>query len=235
MLAWFGAPLETEALKTGTKLSVEGSMSLKANDFRVPGDVSSSAFFMVAAASLPGSELVLEGVGLNPSRTAVIDVLRQFGAEIDIKNERTECNEPVGDIAVKGGIRSGGGPHRIDGKVVANLIDEIPILAVFGTQLEGGLEVRDAAELRVKESDRINAVVEDLKRMGADVAEYDDGFKVARSQLRGARVDSFGDHRIAMAFAVAALFANGETEIIDADCAGVSYPGFFDALRSVSS
>ena len=121
----------------------------------------------------------------------------------------------------------------IAGSVVANLIDEVPILAVFGTQLENGLEVRDAAELRVKESDRISAVVENLKRMGADVEEFDDGFKVERSRLRGAQVDSFGDHRIAMAFAVAGLLAEGETEIKGAECAAVSFPAFFDVLADV--
>jgi 3-phosphoshikimate 1-carboxyvinyltransferase len=120
------------------------------------------------------------------------------------------------------------------GEIIANLIDEIPILAVFGTQLAGGLEVRDAAELRVKESDRIKSVVENLRRMNAEVEEYPDGFKVGRSNLKGARVDSFGDHRIAMAFAVAALFAAGETEIEDAGCAAVSFPEFFETLRSVA-
>src|SRR5690606_11332073 len=120
------------------------------------------------------------------------------------------------------------------GGIVANLIDEVPILAVFGTQIEGGIVIRDAGELRIKESDRIAAVVENLKRMGAEVEEFPDGLRVGKSKLKAATIDSFGDHRIAMAFAVAGLFAEGETEIIDAECAAVSFPSFYDALASVA-
>jgi 3-phosphoshikimate 1-carboxyvinyltransferase len=122
----------------------------------------------------------------------------------------------------------------INGEIIANIIDEIPILAVFGTQIPGGIEIRDAGELRVKESDRIASVVENLKRMGADVTEYDDGMHVGQSELKGAEIDSFGDHRIAMAFAVAGLFASGETNIIGAECAAVSFPNFFQALESIA-
>jgi len=190
---------------------------------------------MVAAACLEGSELVLKNVGLNPSRTAVIEVLRDLGADVRISNERESGNEPVGDIVLRGGISSAQGwPNVLSGTIIANLIDEIPILAVFGTQIEGGLEVRDAAELRVKESDRIAAVVENLRRMGAEVEEFPDGFKVEKSVLSGAEIDSHGDHRIAMAFAVAGLFAEGETEIEGAECAAVSFPAFFDVLQSVT-
>ena len=122
----------------------------------------------------------------------------------------------------------------IRGETIANLIDEIPVLAVFGTQLESGIEIRDAAELRVKESDRIATVVENLRRMGAEVTEFDDGMRIERSDLHGGVIDSYGDHRIAMAFAVAGLFADGKTEIIDADCAAVSFPGFFEMLEAVT-
>ena len=235
MLSWFGAEVHEEDLPGGKRLTIAGDRELRANDLQVPGDVSSSAFFMVASACLPGSSLELADVGLNPSRTAIIDTLKSLGANIEIRNERIRSNEPVGDIHVTGGLDKGQGNtgNLLRGGVIANLIDEIPILAVFGTQLDHGLEVRNAAELRVKESDRIKAVVENLKRMGATVTEFDDGFKVERSELYGAVVDSFGDHRIAMAFAVAGLFADGHTDIIGSECAGVSYPGFFDALASV--
>jgi 3-phosphoshikimate 1-carboxyvinyltransferase len=233
MLRWFGCDLIEETADSGKRITISGDHVLKANDFVVPGDVSSSAFFLVAGACLSGSSLVLENVGLNPSRTAVIDALKRFGANIDIQNERIACNEPVGDIAVSGLIAQSGESHVLKGEIIANLIDEIPILAVFGTQLDGGLEIRDARELRVKESDRITSVVTNLRAMGAEVSEFEDGLKVERSNLTAAAIDSFGDHRIAMAFAVAGLLATGETEIIGADCAAVSYPSFFEDLASV--
>jgi len=233
MLRWFGCELIEETADSGKRITISGDHVLKANDFVVPGDVSSSAFFLVAAACLPGSSLVLENVGLNPSRIAVIDALKRFGANIDIQNERIVYNEPVGDIAVSGLIAQSGESHVLKGEIIANLIDEIPILAVFGTQLDGGLEIRDARELRVKESDRITSVVTNLRAMGAEVSEFEDGLKVERSNLTAAAIDSFGDHRIAMAFAVAGLLATGETEIIGADCAAVSYPSFFEDLASV--
>jgi 3-phosphoshikimate 1-carboxyvinyltransferase len=233
MLRWFGCELIEETADSGKRITISGDHVLKANDFVVPGDVSSSAFFLVAGACLSGSSLVLENVGLNPSRTAVIDALKRFGANIDIQNERIACNEPVGDIAVSGLIAQSGESHVLKGEIIANLIDEIPILAVFGTQLDGGLEIRDARELRVKESDRITSVVTNLRAMGAEVSEFEDGLKVERSNLTAAAIDSFGDHRIAMAFAVAGLLATGETEIIGADCAAVSYPSFFEDLTSV--
>ena len=233
MLRWFGCELIEETADSGKRITISGDHVLKANDFVVPGDVSSSAFFLVAAACLPGSSLVLENVGLNPSRIAVIDALKRFGANIDIQNERIPCNEPVGDVAVSGLIAQSGESHVLKGEIIANLIDEIPILAVFGTQLDGGLEIRDARELRVKESDRITSVVTNLRAMGAEVSEFEDGLKVERSNLTAAAIDSFGDHRIAMAFAVAGLLATGETEIIGADCAAVSYPSFFEDLASV--
>jgi 3-phosphoshikimate 1-carboxyvinyltransferase len=159
-----------------------------------------------------------------------------LGAEIEITNRREIGNEPVGDLRVAGkrALSSRSAANVLRGGIIANLIDEIPVLAVFGTQIEGGLEIRDAAELRVKESDRISAVVENLRRMNARVEEFEDGFRVEKSELKGARVDSFGDHRIAMAFAVAALFADGETEIADAAAAAVSFPSFFETLQSVT-
>lgn len=236
MLRWFGVETEESDAENGRLITVSGNAELRAKDLLVPSDVSSAAFFLVAAACLSGSEIVLPNVGLNPTRSAVIEVLRDFGAEIEIFNETETGNEPAGDLRVSGtgNLRSRLSANVLRGKIIANLIDEIPILAVFGTQIEGGLEIREASELRVKESDRIRSVVENLRKMNAEVEEFEDGLRVGKSQLKGARVESFGDHRIAMAFAVAALFAEGETEIEDAECAAVSFPSFFETLQSVA-
>ena len=235
MLRGFGVEVSEEIGPSGTRISVSGSSKLRATDIQVPGDVSSAAFFLVAAASLPGSRIVMPGVGLNPTRTGIIDVLRRFGASIEIGDETVSGGEPIGTLTVGG--KSGGlgaSDNKISGPIVANLIDEVPILAVFGTQIDGGIEIRDAGELRIKESDRIAAVTANLRKMGAVIHEFEDGLRVERSSLNGARVDSYGDHRIAMAFAVAGLFARGETEILGAECAAVSFPEFFDVLASVS-
>jgi 3-phosphoshikimate 1-carboxyvinyltransferase len=235
MLRWFGVPVTEAESEQGKHISVSGEAELKARDLAVPSDISSAAFFLVAAAGLPGSEITIENVGLNPSRTAIIDVLQDSGVSV-VTEERSEtANEPVGGLRVAGGMAATGEKQfLVSGKIVPNLIDEIPILAVFGTQCEAGIEIRDAAELRHKETDRIAAVVQNLRTMGASVDEFPDGFRVLRSQLCGARVESFGDHRIAMAFAVAALFADGETEISGAESAAVSFPEFFEVLDSVA-
>ena len=150
-------------------------------------------------------------------------------------NQREVCNEIIGDIAIRGHekLSPKTDSNLVSGDIIANLIDEILILAVFGTQMENGLEIRNAEELRVKESDRIAAVVENLRRMNATVEEFADGFRVKKSDLKGTVIDSFGDHRIAMAFSIAALYAEGETEIVGAEHAGVSFPEFFDTLASV--
>jgi len=235
MLRWFGVPIDEDETENGRLISVSGDAVLTARDLLVPSDVSSAAFFLVAAACLKGSELVLPNVGLNPTRNAIVEVLKDFGAQIEILNEKEIAGEPLGDLRVSGGkLESKAASNILRGKIIANLIDEIPILAVFGTQIEGGIEIREAAELRVKESDRIKSVVENLRKMNAEVEEFEDGLRVGKSALKGARVDSFGDHRIAMAFAVAALFADGETEIADAECAAVSFPAFFEILQSVT-
>ena len=232
MLRWFGVDIEID----GDLISVSGDATLTAKDLLIPSDVSSAAFFLVAAACLQGSEIVLRGVGLNPSRKAVVEVLKNFGVAIEVLNEKEIGNEPIGDLRVSGNknLQSRLSSNVLRGEIIANLIDEIPILAVFGTQIEGGIEIREASELRVKESDRIQSVVENLRKMGAEVEEFADGLRVGKSQLKGAKLDSFGDHRIAMAFAVAALFAEGETEIEGAECAAVSFPAFFETLQSVA-
>ncbi|HEX5708858.1 MAG TPA: 3-phosphoshikimate 1-carboxyvinyltransferase [Pyrinomonadaceae bacterium] len=248
MLRWFGARVaagETrgpgargEELATPVyAASVEGPAALDARDVRVPGDISSAAFLITAAALLEGSDLELEGVGLNPTRTRLLGVLGALGADIRIEDAREECGEPSGRVRVRGAGRlAPAAPVSLGGADVAQLIDELPVLAVAATRIEGGLEVRDASELRVKESDRIAACVENLRAMGAEVEEFADGFRVRGPvALRGTRVRSRGDHRVAMAFAVAALIAEGDTYVEGArECVGVSFPGFFRLLETLA-
>ena len=238
MLGNLGADIKEDFIGDGEtfihEVSVSGDSILQAKDFYVPSDISSAAFFIVAAACLKNSELVIQNVGLNPTRTAFLDVLKKFGAEFEIFNENENGGEIIGDLRITGKSEIKAERNLISGEIIANLIDEVPILAVFGTQIEGGLEIRNAEELRVKESDRIASVVENLRRMNARVEEFPDGLRVEKSVLKGAKVESFGDHRIAMAFAVAALFAEGgETEIIGAESANVSFPEFFDVLERI--
>lgn len=247
MLRWFGAHVETGHAtradgSTAHVHSVEGLKGFGARDFDVPGDISSAAFLASAAALLPGSELLIEGVGLNPTRSRFLDTLVMLGADARVENQREICNEPVGDLSVRGAQDSpeavlyGQTPLTFRGEMIAQLIDELPMLAVVGTQVYGSLEIREAAELRVKESDRIRTTVDNLRAMGAEVEEFEDGLKIhGRTRLRGARLDAHGDHRIAMAFAVAALVAEGETEIVGAEeCVAVSFPEFFPLLESVT-
>lgn len=234
MLRGFGVDVDIRYGGPRTRIAVSGEAKLTATDIQVPSDVSSAAFFLVAASCIPGSRIEMPGVGLNSTRTGIIEVLRGFGASIEVADERISGGEKIGTLVVSGVNGLGARLNKVHGGIVANLIDEVPILAVFGTQIEGGIVIRDAGELRIKESDRIAAVVENLKRMGAEVEEFPDGLRVGKSKLKAATIDSFGDHRIAMAFAVAGLFAEGETEIIDAECAAVSFPSFYDALASVA-
>lgn len=240
MMRYLGAEVEEIFVESDGgfvhEVSINGNSILDARNLNVPADISSAAFFLVAGACLKNSEIILKNVGLNPTRRAVVDVLRSLGAEIEVLSEAEICNEIVGDLMVRGNanlvpkVES----NIISGDVIANLIDEIPIIAVFGTQLENGLEIRNAEELRVKESDRIKTVVDNLRLMGAEVEEFQDGLRVEKSNLKGAVVDSYGDHRIAMAFAVAALFAKGATEINGAEWARVSFPAFFQTLAEIS-
>jgi 3-phosphoshikimate 1-carboxyvinyltransferase len=213
---------------------------LRARDLNVPGDISSAAFLIAAAVALSGSHLELGRVGLNRTRARIVETLLSLGADVQLENVREQCNESIGDIHVRGTTRLGSvaaraGASVLRGAEIAQLIDELPVLAVLGTRVEGGLEIRDAGELRVKESDRISATVENLRAMGAQVEEFEDGLRVqGRTSLRGARLDARGDHRIAMAFAVAALMAEGDTEIEGAEeCVAVSFPEFFDVLEAL--
>ncbi len=239
MMRYLGVELEEIFIESDggfvEQISISGDAELRARNLRVPSDVSSAAFFIVAASGLQNSEITLKNVGLNPTRTAIIEVLRRFGADIEISDQTEIGNEIIGDITVRGRekLTPQTASNIVDGDIIANLIDEIPILAVFGTRLENGLEIRGAAELRVKESDRIKSVVENLRRMNAVVEEFPDGLRVGKSDLKGAAIDAFGDHRIAMSFAIAALFAAGETTISGAESAGVSFPEFFETLAGL--
>ncbi len=210
-----------------------GMASLQGRALEVPGDISSAVFFLAAALILPDSNLLIQNVGLNPTRTAVLDVLAMMGASLSLISVRSMFGEVVGDIAVRSSELKGG---VIEGELVAQLIDELPMLAALGALTENGIEIRNAQELRVKESDRIAALSENLQRMGAQVEERPDGLRIAgrsAGKLRGAEIEPHGDHRIAMAFAVAALAAEGASVIHNSECAAVSYPNFFEALNTV--
>jgi 3-phosphoshikimate 1-carboxyvinyltransferase len=215
-------------------LAGNGGEKLQARSLEVPGDLSSAVFFLAAASLLPDSNLLIHNVGLNPTRTAILDVFASMGASLQMLSVRSAHGEIIGDLAVKGASLKGG---VIEGEQIPLVIDELPMLAALGPYTEQGIEIRDAKELRVKESDRIAALAENLRRMGATVEERPDGLRVEGRQagrLRGAEIEPHGDHRIAMAFAVAALAAEGNTVIRDADCAGVSYPAFFEDLERVA-
>ena len=219
-------------------ITLDGPARFTAGNINIPGDVSSAAFFIAAAMLLPASDLAIEGVGLNPTRTEFVEVLRSWGAAIWETDVTTERNEPVGTIRVRGGIDSAtrDADRVLGGAAIPSLIDELPLLAVVGTQIQGGIEIRDAAELRHKESDRVATTARNLRAMGAEVEETADGLNVfGPTKLRGAVVDSFGDHRIAMAFSVAALIAEGDTEIRGAEAAAVSFPEFFELLDSLTN
>ncbi len=214
-------------------VSVAGNPQLTAQNLRVPSDISSAAFFIAAALLLPDSNLLIEGVGLNPTRTVVLDVLRQMGGRIAVRRD-TAAGEETGSLAVQGGGLLLGG--EIAGSVTAAVIDEIPLLAVLGAVSRDGLRIHDAAELRVKESDRIATTAENLRRMGAEVTTDAAGMDIAgNSRLRGAALDSFGDHRIAMAFTVAALAAEGPSRLANAEAAAVSFPEFYALLDRLTA
>lgn len=232
MMRECGVAIEVEKIEAGVRISVPGRKPLGAlGDYTVAGDLSSASFFIVAALIAPDAELMLRHIGVNASRTALIDALKSVGARIEIQNPRIAHGEPVADILVRSSELKG--DLDLSGAVIANLIDEIPILTVAGARLDGTLTIHDARELRVKESDRIRSIVDNLRAMGAEVEEFDDGLRLTGGQrLRGARVDSYDDHRIAMAFAVAGLIAEGETEIVNAGAASVSLPEFYQLLAA---
>ena len=213
--------------KDGLRIAVRPS-ALKPVDIQVPSDISGAAFWLVAGAAHPNARVTVKGVGINPSRTGVLDVLREMGANIRVENVREDGNEPSADLTAESSDLRG---IDIGGEIIPRVIDELPVLAMAASQAAGATTIRDAAELRVKESDRIAATARGLSAMGAKVRETDDGMRIeGGAKLGGAEVRSEGDHRIAMTMAIAALAAEGETRIGGADAADVSYPAFWDAL-----
>jgi 3-phosphoshikimate 1-carboxyvinyltransferase len=224
----FGA----EIVRRGNRISITGGQKLHAIEATVPGDISSAAFFLCAAALFPDSNLVFDNLLLNPTRTALLDVLLALGAQISVIDLHEHHGELVGTVRIGGGELRGA---VISGAQSAALIDELPVLAAIAPYTRHGIEIRDARELRVKETDRIHAIAQNLHSMGAHVVEAEDGLSVPGNQpLRGAVVNSFGDHRIAMAFAISALKAHGESEILTAECVNISFPEFFHSLDLVT-
>jgi 3-phosphoshikimate 1-carboxyvinyltransferase len=225
MLKYLGAPLKIR----GTTVSIEGLFKLEAKPITIPGDISSAAFFIIACLLLQNSKIKIKGVGINPTRTGIIDVLKQMGAKIIIENVHEICGEPVADLIVKSSTLRG---TKIGGDLIPRIIDEIPVLAVAATQAKGITEISDAQELRVKESDRIGNVVSELSKMGASIKEKEDGMVISGGKrLLGNSVNSFGDHRMAMALVIAGLIADGETTISDVECINTSFPHFMDILN----
>jgi 3-phosphoshikimate 1-carboxyvinyltransferase len=230
----FGVPVTTNA---DLSVTLDGPARFTGGSMRIPGDVSSAAYFVAAAMLLPESQLAIEGVGLNPTRAAFLSVLSSWGADVSTPDLQTERNEPYGTINVRGGLSgtATASDRTLSGSLIPSLIDELPLLAVVGSQIEGGILIRDAAELRLKESDRLATTAANLRAMEAEVEEFDDGLRVyGPAKLRGTQIDSHGDHRIAMAFSVAALLAEGETAIKGAQCVAISFPEFFTLLESLA-
>lgn len=228
MLRSFGVHVETfpegVRVKGGQKLTSPGKVT-------VPGDISSAAFLLVAAAIVPGSHLLIKNVGVNPTRTGIIDVMKEMGASLELLNEREVNGEPVADIEVKYSSLQG---IEIGGQLIPRLIDEIPVIAVLASQAKGQTVIRDAAELKVKETNRIDTVVTELEKLGVKITPTDDGMIIqGENTLRGATCDSHGDHRIGMSIAIAGLIAEGETGIENAESINVSFPGFFSLLKQI--
>ncbi|MEQ9619978.1 MAG: 3-phosphoshikimate 1-carboxyvinyltransferase [Deltaproteobacteria bacterium] len=229
MLNYFGA----EVTRDGKSIKIDRQEDFKGRDISVPADISSAAFFIVAALINPGSEILIRNVGLNPLRTGVLDILEHMGGNIEILHSKEESGEPVGDILVRSSeLRS----VEVKGDMIPKAIDELPVIAVAASFAEGETVIKDAAELRVKETDRIKAMTAELGKMGAGVKEFQDGMSIAgKESLSGAACSSWGDHRVAMAVAVAATRARGETEIEGAESVSVSYPEFFDVIGRLRS
>ena len=225
MLRYFGVPLES--FSGGARVC--GPVELEGRDLVVPGDISSAAFFLVAGLIVPDSELLLKNVGVNPTRSGIIDILRQMGGSIELLNEREQCGEPVADLLVKTSQLRG---IDIGGELVPRAIDEFPVVSVAATFAEGVTHIRDAAELRVKETDRIEAVCTSLNRLGGQAEPLEDGMRITGTgHLHGGHVDSCGDHRIAMSMAIASLRAATEVAIDDTACTETSFPGFWELLN----
>ena len=230
MLGYMGVTLQ----RNGESIAITPlEKDFEGREISVPADISSAAFFMVAALINPGSEVLIRNVGVNPLRTGVVDILKDMGGDITMLDEREVSGEPVADILVRSSALKG---VTIGGALIPRAIDELPVVAAAAAYAEGTTVIKDAAELRVKETDRIKAIATELGKMGADVEEFEDGMAITgKERLSGARCESWGDHRIAMAVAVAASRAEGETEIDDAEAVAVSFPEFFEVLKGLES
>ncbi|MFS0576747.1 3-phosphoshikimate 1-carboxyvinyltransferase [Sporosarcina sp. 179-K 3D1 HS] len=229
MLQQFGVVLQKE----GDTVSMEGGQTLAGTDVVVPGDISSAAFFMVAAAMVPGSEVVFTDVGLNPTRTGILDVLQAMGAQIEYLEDKGQQGEPYGTVRISHADLRG---TEISGDIIPRLIDELPILALLATQAAGKTVIKDAEELRVKETDRIKAVVTELKKLGAAIEETEDGMIIeGPTPLSGGTLSSYGDHRLGMMAAIAALAASDAVTIEDPACIAISYPNFFEDLEKLTA
>ncbi|MEK6692245.1 MAG: 3-phosphoshikimate 1-carboxyvinyltransferase, partial [Nitrospirota bacterium] len=227
MLMAFGADLKEFDLT----VSIKGRPALKARDIVVPGDFSSAAFFIVAGILVPDSEVIIKNVGVNPTRTGLLDILKRMKAEIHLENLRDIGGEPMADISVKSGHLGGA---EIKGNEILKAIDEFPIICVAASLSEGETVIREAEDLRVKESDRISAMVKELRKMGVEIEEFPDGIRIkGRERLKGAVCNSHGDHRVAMAIAIAGLLADRETVIEDTECISTSFPGFIETLNGL--
>ncbi|MGC4378643.1 3-phosphoshikimate 1-carboxyvinyltransferase [Fictibacillus sp. Mic-4] len=228
MLQAFGVNVQVD----GLTVSIEGKQKLKGTNIEVPGDISSAAFFLAAGAIVPESELTIQKVGMNPTRTGIIDVLQLMGADLSIENAQNEAIEPFADLHIKTSSLKG---IEIGGELIPRLIDEIPIIALMATQAEGTTVIKDAAELKVKETNRIDTVVNELKKLGANIEATEDGMIIhGKTRLAASSVDSHGDHRIGMMLGIASCIATGEMTINNSDAVRVSYPGFFDQLNELS-
>ncbi|MBC8249714.1 MAG: 3-phosphoshikimate 1-carboxyvinyltransferase, partial [Anaerolineales bacterium] len=230
MLAAMGVNIQYP-ISNITGITLREDTELSSLDIVVPGDISSSAYFIAGTCLVPGSEVAVVGVGVNPTRTGFLDALRKMGADIVVENQRVVSGEPVADVVVRaGGLRG----IEVRGDQVPRMIDEFPILAVVATQAQGTTVVSEAAELRVKETDRIANIAVELRKLGACIRERPDGFVVeGPTRLVGAQVNSHGDHRLAMSLAIAGLAAEGETTIEGAECIADSFPGFEETLRAL--
>ncbi|MGP4067819.1 3-phosphoshikimate 1-carboxyvinyltransferase [Halobacillus sp. B29] len=229
LMSQFGINIDVE----GSKITIQGGQQPTASNFRVPGDISSAAFFIVAAAISSNSSITIKDVGLNSTRDGIIQVMEHMGASVDAIIHSYVGDEPVGDIHIKSSALKG---VRIEGEMIPNLIDEIPIVALAATQAEGTTIIKDARELRFKETDRISAVVNNLRALGAHVEPQEDGMIIhGPTPLKGGKVDSFGDHRIGMMGAIASLVCDAPVTIEDKECINISYPTFFDHLNQLTN
>ncbi len=227
MLVEFGADLK----RSGNRITVKPGRDLQGREILVPGDISSAAFFIVLASILPGGNITIQRVGMNPTRTGILDVMQSMGAAMSFENTGESGREPIADLTIKYRQLQA---TEVQGEMIPRLIDELPIIAVAATQARGVTRISDAGELRVKETDRIRAIVQELQKMGAAISEQPDGFSVKGPvKLRGATCSSHGDHRIAIALAIAGLIAEGKTVIYDAECIAISFPEFVSLVQEV--